>query len=457
MPTHATHTAITRRGAGFPGVSPRGSARSRRTRHLLFALALSLLFAPAVAPAQDSGDADAGNEADDPSRETDISEDNYRRFMELDDRRLERPAFPAAAMQPGSQLQKMGQLPESSQKHLRNQLRGIILARGDWTPEEIGRDYPFVPSAEARADSQLLRDEIEAWAELVTEYHEREAAVYAAGSGTPGAPAGNDPATAQQQAGGAPGSPGGDNRGGETGPDGQAGGEAGGEGQAGGDSGGGGAEGQGENADGGAEQMADEQPASRRPVAEPDSQDPAAPPARGMSTEGVEQSASEYLQARGFDTGPEPVERSPESPDNGPVATDAGRWGEASQTLPPPVREVTPAPPTLVDETISGESTAPAPNTLTLDELRGVRGVSESVEVGTSFDAMPAADSAAGDDEANGLEAAGPTGLQPDAESDPDLDPGSAPGTVEDADTDPDTGPGADPDNDPDNDPDGTR
>lgn len=330
---------------------------------------------------------EAGADGEDPSRETDISEDNYRRFMELDDRRLERPAFPVSGMAPTTGLQKMGQLPESSQKHLRNQLRGIILSRGAWTPAERDAPYSFAPSAQARGDAQLLRQEAEAWAELVNEYHDREAAILAGtaappagqeGASSPGQPASGEPAgnAPEQQANAGTG------QGGNPGSQGQAGGQEGQgsqEGQAGA---------QGENGeDGGPDSRSGsssntETPPQRPKVPDQFAEDGPTSAPTAPSNEGVEQNASAYLEARGLGT-PAPadlqVTGSGSGTDTPASAAEEreSRWGDEAQTL---LRDREPA-----DNPARQRGTIPRPadrpeeaipaNSLTRDELRRARGI----------------------------------------------------------------------------------
>jgi hypothetical protein len=358
------------------------------TRWLLACCCLALMTAPVALLAQDSDAAAPDPEAEDPSRETDISEDNYRRFMELDDRRLERPAFPVSAVQPTTGLQKMGQLPESSQKHLRNQLRGIILSRGAWTPAERDETYAFVPSPEARGDAQLLRQEAEAWTELVNEYHDREAAILAAagqpageGDRTPQdprsvgqAPAGQPPGSqAQQQANvgtGTGGNPGADGQQGEDGESGQEGregarGESGSEG--------------GPDSESGSESSTASPPQERPEVPEWVAENDAGRTPAAPGNKGVEQSASEYLEARGL-ADPAPAQLDDTRSRTAPASVErASRWGEEAQTLLDDrnAQEVrsrrASTPPTAGDRSEDG---APV-NTLTREQLRGVRGVTE--------------------------------------------------------------------------------
>lgn len=144
---------------------------------ILLLLVCSLMAGPARAqdaPQDDQGEPSA-------SQETDINEENYRRFMELRDQSRQRASAPYAVLAPPSKLEKMDKLPEESQKHLRNQLLGIILEGERWSPEEAQKPYPFVPSEAAASDALLRGMEADAWAELVDNYHARESEIYRAG------------------------------------------------------------------------------------------------------------------------------------------------------------------------------------------------------------------------------------------------------------------------------------
>ena len=112
------------------------------------------------------------------STETDINEDNYRRFMELKNQPGERNSLPASAYVKPLVLEKMQSLPEDSQKHLRNMLRDIIVQGEAWTPDQLGKDFPFTPSEKAESNPGLRQKESEAWDELVSEYHGRESEIY---------------------------------------------------------------------------------------------------------------------------------------------------------------------------------------------------------------------------------------------------------------------------------------
>jgi len=111
-------------------------------------------------------------------QEVEINEDNYRQFMELRDARQQRNALPENAFKPKSGSQKLDDLPEESQKHLRNQLREIIVQGDEWQPGDEGDVYSYVPSEAASTDQSLQKQEAEAWGELVDSYHQREAEIY---------------------------------------------------------------------------------------------------------------------------------------------------------------------------------------------------------------------------------------------------------------------------------------
>lgn len=112
-------------------------------------------------------------------QEVEINEDNYRQFMELRDTGLERNILPETAYQSRAGLKKIEDLPEDSQKHLRNQLREIIIKGDEWQPGDEEIDYPYVPSTAADTDPALQKQETEAWGELIDHYHKREAEIYA--------------------------------------------------------------------------------------------------------------------------------------------------------------------------------------------------------------------------------------------------------------------------------------
>jgi hypothetical protein len=135
------------------------------------------------------------------SQETEYSDDNYRRFMELKDQPTRTSTLPTNSYQSGTE--KLDELPESSQKHLRNQLREIILESDEWAPGDENGEYPFAASEAGEKNSELKQQEAEAWGELVGKYHEREAQIYAnaersdSAAGTDGGQSGSAQAQAE--------------------------------------------------------------------------------------------------------------------------------------------------------------------------------------------------------------------------------------------------------------------
>jgi hypothetical protein len=149
--------------------------------HLRTLLSISLLmFSPAIL-AQATATVPVVEEQENPvssGQEVEINEDNYRQFMELRDPRQQRSIMPEDAFKPASGSQKLDELPEESQKHLRNQLREIIVRGDQWQPGDEATDYPYVPSEAAANNSELQKQEAEAWGELVDSYHKREGQIY---------------------------------------------------------------------------------------------------------------------------------------------------------------------------------------------------------------------------------------------------------------------------------------
>jgi hypothetical protein len=136
------------------------------------------------------------------SNVVDVNEENFRRSMELRDQSLQRsPDLTTGTYSRGTGLQALDALPEDSQKHLRGQLREVIVENGPWTPEEADTSYPYVPSEEAQKNGTLEKREQTAWGEMVAEYHEREAAIHANAARTQAATTSNQSANGQQQEG----------------------------------------------------------------------------------------------------------------------------------------------------------------------------------------------------------------------------------------------------------------
>ncbi len=150
------------------------------TRRIVFTtllvFAASELFTPVFA--QDAEDP-AYEDTQKTGQEVEISEDNYRRFMELKDDRIKRSTLPLAAYEAPTGPQKIEALPQASQKHLRNQLREIILESDQWVPSDARIKHPYVPSEAALNNRPLQNQEAAAWDELLEKYNQREAENYA--------------------------------------------------------------------------------------------------------------------------------------------------------------------------------------------------------------------------------------------------------------------------------------
>jgi hypothetical protein len=129
--------------------------------------------------ADDTEDKTAAESSPPSSQEVEINEDTYRQFMELKDANRQGDIIPETVFKPGSGLQKLDKLPEESQKHLRNELREIIVDGDPWQPGDEAADYPYTPSAAASNNPALQKQEMEAWGELVDSYNQREAQIYA--------------------------------------------------------------------------------------------------------------------------------------------------------------------------------------------------------------------------------------------------------------------------------------
>jgi hypothetical protein len=136
-----------------------------------------LLYSPASFT-QEQQETAPGDSSKSASQEVEITEDNYRQFMELKDARQQRRILPEDAFKPKAGLQKIDKLPEDSQKHLRNQLREIIVQGDKWQPGDEGKHFPYVPSEAAVSNQALQEQEAAAWGELVDNYHRREREIY---------------------------------------------------------------------------------------------------------------------------------------------------------------------------------------------------------------------------------------------------------------------------------------
>jgi len=261
--------------------------------YLIAPLALALFLYAVGAAAQDEPPAPQTSDRDTveslPDQEVEVNEDNYRQFMELKDGLRERTVLPEESFESRAGMQKLDKLPEASQKHLRNQLREIIVQGDRWQPGDENINRPYVPSEAARTNASLQQQEAEAWGELLDNYHAREAQIHAHSARSRAASAG----------------PGGM-------PPGQ-GGESGGKGEEGAQRG---------------------QEGSKTDSVSTGEADSYAPGSQGssdaQSTDGVAQSAMEFLQGAGYQAGSEEG-FSGESDEGGDSGQDGGRQQLAGQ------------------------------------------------------------------------------------------------------------------------------
>ena len=163
---------------------------NKHFQFLILLAVLVFLYAPAGFAQDDEPDATLPSDVDTAEtapeieatpagQEVEINEDNYRQFMELKDARQQRNMLPENSYQSQAGAQKIDKLPEESQKHLRNELREIIIQGDPWRSGDEDTDYPYVPSNAASTNPALQKQEADAWGELVGNYHKREADIYA--------------------------------------------------------------------------------------------------------------------------------------------------------------------------------------------------------------------------------------------------------------------------------------
>jgi len=157
----------------------------------IFLASILLLGSISAAHAQDTPSRTGGG--DDSSDQVEESEEAYRRRMELEGAR-QQETFSNTSYSSQAKQQKIDKLPEESQQNIRAQIMDIIIENDEWEPSDVLEEYPYQPTAAAEENSELRDQELEAWAEQVDKYHEREAAAF-------GATRPPMPGASQQQAG----------------------------------------------------------------------------------------------------------------------------------------------------------------------------------------------------------------------------------------------------------------
>lgn len=144
-------------------------------------LLLMLGLVPLMFPPSGWSQEDEAEVSEDSSKHVEESEEAYRRRMELEEARDRADVIPDRSAGSLKAPEGMDALPPESRKHLRDELRNIIIEQGEWQPEDVNVIYPYNPSAAAQKDPELRKQEGQAWGELIQEYHKREAAALQAG------------------------------------------------------------------------------------------------------------------------------------------------------------------------------------------------------------------------------------------------------------------------------------
>jgi hypothetical protein len=242
-------------------------------------LAISSALYTGTVQAQDNtspNDQDSSNEQ---AEQAEAREDAYRKRMELEGSR-DQDTFANTTYSSQTKQEKIDKLPKESRDNIRDQLMGVIIENGQWEPFDALREYPYEPSEAAQENPGLREREVEAWAEQMEKYHQREAIAF--GASRPSMP-GND----SRQAGGSPDSNGqqGEHQGSE--------GESEGDGEQQGDSQGDEGESQGEGGQQGSPDSSSSSASSYDPY-----QSQASDEADEISTAGVSESALDFLRAR---------------------------------------------------------------------------------------------------------------------------------------------------------------
>ena len=150
------------------------SCHNKLMRILLLMISSSLCLA--VVQAQDNTMPDDQGST---SERAEASEDAHRRRMELEGSRAQ-DTFSNTTYSSRTGQEKIFKLPQESRDNIRDQLTDIIIDNGQWEPFDALREYPYEPSAAAQEDPGLSELEVEAWAEQIEKYHQREANAFEA-------------------------------------------------------------------------------------------------------------------------------------------------------------------------------------------------------------------------------------------------------------------------------------
>jgi hypothetical protein len=153
---------------------------------VLLVLGVTALYAQDSAPPGDD---------DESSKKVEQKDDSYRQQMELEDARDRDRTYIDNTYTQQAEAEKIDKLPKESRENIRDQLVDIIVENGEWEPKDALEEYPYAPTQAAEADSELEKQEQEAWDEQIEKYHEREAEAFGSHRGPvpgPGNPDGQE-------------------------------------------------------------------------------------------------------------------------------------------------------------------------------------------------------------------------------------------------------------------------
>lgn len=144
---------------------------------------------PSSVAAQDQAPDAAQQEASD---DVERQDEAFRRRMELEDARARDRTFADTTYEKQVTQEKIDKLPQESRENIRRQLVDVIVDNGEWEPKDVLAEYPYQHTEAAEGDPNLMKQEQEAWEEQIQKYHEREAEAFGSyrgpvpGPGNPG-------------------------------------------------------------------------------------------------------------------------------------------------------------------------------------------------------------------------------------------------------------------------------
>jgi hypothetical protein len=102
------------------------------------------LVGMSTAPAQQ---AETPVDEDGSSKQTEQSDESFRRSRELEDARARDRTYVDNTYTAQTELEKIDKLPEESRDNIRDQLVDIIVEDGEWEPSDALKEYPYEATA----------------------------------------------------------------------------------------------------------------------------------------------------------------------------------------------------------------------------------------------------------------------------------------------------------------------